>query len=159
MSGGTSLAWRGRASEVSPMASHDRIIRTALWASVALNLFGVVVFLPAALGRAAPMIPVEAPRYFAAQIGFTIALFGGVYAWLARQPVIPRSLVVTGGLGKLGFFTLNVVYWLIGDLPFSVAWQSTPDLAFAGIFLWWAATAPRDEPTAVPSSPTRGRRA
>lgn len=139
------------------MASHDRIIRRALWGSVALNLLGVLVFLPAALGRSAPMIPIQAPRYFAAQIGFTIALFGVVYAWLARQPVIPRSLVVTGGAGKLGFFTLNVIYWLSGDLPFSMAWQSTPDLVFASIFFWWAATAPRDEPATVAASRTGGR--
>ncbi|MFN0099017.1 MAG: hypothetical protein ACKVS7_10115 [Gemmatimonadaceae bacterium] len=126
------------------MATHDRIIRTALWSAVAFNLLGVAVFLPATLGRAAPMIPIEAPPYFAAQICFTIALFGGVYAWLARQSRIPRSLVVTGGIGKLGFFSLNIVYWMSGDLPFSSVWQSAPDAAFAGVFLWWAATAPRD---------------
>lgn len=49
-------------------------------------------------------IPIAPPRYFVAQQAFGIALFGVVYAWLARQAVIDRGLVAVGGLGKLGFF-------------------------------------------------------
>ena len=39
----------------------DRVIRIALWASVGLNILGVFVFLPAALGNAAPLLPIHAP--------------------------------------------------------------------------------------------------
>lgn len=119
-------------------ATPDRVIRTVLWATVALNALGVYVFAPLALGYPSPLMPLEVPRYFAAQLGFTIALFGGVYAWLAMQREINRALVVVGGLGKLGFFTLTLAYGLAGDLPLSMAAQATPDLVFAGIFLWWA---------------------
>lgn len=124
--------------------SRDRIIRSALWATVALNLLGVVAFAPAAFGRASPFLPIAVPPYFAAQIGFTIALFGGVYAWLAVQPRIDRALVVVGGLGKLGFWALTVAYCVRGDLPLGMALNATPDLLFACIFLWWART---DDPT------------
>lgn len=118
--------------------SRDRVIRSALWATVAVNALGVYVFLPLALGASSPWLPMEVPRYFAAQLGFIIALFAGVYAWLAMQPEINRGLVVVGGLGKLGFFTLTVVYALLGDVPASMALNALPDLAFAAIFLWWA---------------------
>jgi hypothetical protein len=118
--------------------SRDRVIRSALWASVALNLLGVLAFAPAVAGRAAPLLPVPAPRFYAAQVAITIALFCGVYAWLARQPRISRPLVVVGALGKLGFFTLFVVYWAAGDLAAGAVPQAAPDLALAVVFLWWA---------------------
>ncbi len=118
--------------------SRDRVLRIALWATVALNAFGVYVFTPLALGRPSPLLPLAVPRFFAAQIGFTIALFGCVYAWLALQPRIDRALVVVGALGKLGFFALTVVYCVVADVPASMAMNATPDLVFAAIFLWWA---------------------
>lgn len=120
--------------------SRDRIIRSALWATVALNILGVVVFAPPALGSVSPFLPIAVPRYFAAQIGFTIALFGGVYGWLATRPRIDRGLVLVGALGKLGFWALTVAYAIAGDVPMSMAVNATPDLLFAGIFLWWAIT-------------------
>jgi hypothetical protein len=118
--------------------SRDRVLRSALWATVALNVLGVVVFAPPALGYPSPFLPIAVPPYFAAQIGFTIALFGGVYAWLALQPQFNRALVIVGGLGKLGFFSLTVAYWLAGAVPLGMALNATPDLLFAAIFLWWA---------------------
>lgn len=127
----------------SPALPHDRLIRAALWSSVALNALGVAVFLPAALGQHAPLLPVVAPRFYAAQVGFVIALFCGVYAWLARQRVISRPVVVVGALGKLGFFLLFVVYWAAGDLPLGAVLQATPDLVLAIVFLWWASVTTR----------------
>jgi hypothetical protein len=119
-------------------ATPDRVLRTALWATVALNALGVLIFAPLALGHPSALMPIAVPPYFAAQIGFTIALFGGVYAWLAMQREFNRALVIVGGLGKLGFFMLTLAYALAGDLPMSSAAQATPDLVFASIFLWWA---------------------
>lgn len=119
-------------------ATPDRVLRIALWATVALNALGVFIFAPLALGHPSPLMPIAVPPYFAAQIGFTIALFGGVYAWLAMQREFNRALVIVGGLGKLGFFLLTLAYALAGDLPMSTAAQATPDLVFASIFLWWA---------------------
>jgi hypothetical protein len=116
----------------------DRIVRTALWASVVLNALGVVAFLPLALGRPSPLLPLAVPPYFAAQVGFTIALFGVVYAWLARQRPIPRPLLVVGGAGKLGFFVLTLVYVLADELPRSMVPSALPDLLFAALFLWGA---------------------
>jgi hypothetical protein len=122
--------------------SHDRsrtrVIRMALWASVGLNLLGMAVFLPAALGAPSALLPIPAPRFYAAQVGLTIALFCGVYAWLARQAEISRPLVVVGALRKLGFFGLFVAYWAAGDLPPAAVAQATPDLILGSIFLWWA---------------------
>jgi len=118
--------------------SADRILRLALWATAALNAMGAVVFALPALGYPTPLLPLTVPPYFAAQLAFTIALFGGVYAWLALQPVIHRPLVVVGGFGKLGFFVVTAAYALAGAVPLGMVLNATPDLLFAAIFLWWA---------------------
>ena len=120
--------------------TRNTIIRTALWVSVALNLLGVSVFLPAAMGRDSALLPIPGPPFYAAQVALVIGLFCGVYLWLARQPVINRPLLVVGALGKLGFFASTVVYWAVGDLPAAVVPQSSPDLVLAVVFLWWAIT-------------------
>lgn len=120
--------------------THDRIIRIALWSTVALNAVGAVIFGIPALGATSALLPVEAPRFFAAQLGFVIALFCGVYAWLALQPQVNRALVVVGALGKLGFFGLTLVYAVAGDVPVRMAANATPDLLLAMVFLWWART-------------------
>ena len=78
----------------------DRTIRAALWASVALNALGVLVLFPLTLGRDAPLFPVAASPYLAAQLVYTIALFGGVFAWLALQPRVHRPLVVVAAFGR-----------------------------------------------------------
>jgi hypothetical protein len=122
------------------MAS-DRTIRIALWASVVLNLLGLVVFVPAAIGLPAPMLPLPAPRFYAAQVSLMIGTFGGAYLWMAMQPRIHRPLVVMGGVGKLGFFAIAVIYRLAGDLPSAAVSQALPDLFLAMIFLTWARAA------------------
>jgi hypothetical protein len=126
--------------------SRDRIIRTALWASVALNLVGVALFAPAAIGLTSQLMSIPTPRFWAAQVGVTLALFAGVYAWLAMRREIDRPLLVVGALGKLAFFGLVVAYWLVGDLPGPVVPQATPDLVLGGIFLWWLRSDRRQAP-------------
>jgi hypothetical protein len=134
--------------------SSDKLIRSALWASVVLNAAGLVVFVPPALGYAQDLLPIPAPRFFVAQVAVTIALFGGAYAWLARQPRIDRPLVVVGGIGKLAFFGLALAYWLAGDLPAAAVPQAAPDLILGAVFLWWARGHRADAPaiTSVPAS-------
>jgi hypothetical protein len=132
--------------------SRDRVMRGALWTAVVLNLVGVLVFAPPALGFGADRLPIPAPPFYAAQVALTIALFGGVYAWLARQPRIDRPLVVVGALGKLGFFVLALSYWAAGDLPARAALQATPDLMLALIFLWWFQAARREPNATVPAA-------
>lgn len=116
----------------------DRVIRLALWATVVVNAVGTLLFASLALGRPSALMPIDVPRYFAAQMGFVIALFGVVYAWLACQARINRPLLVVGGAGKLGFFGLTVVYALVGDVPLGMAMNATPDFVFACVFFWWA---------------------
>lgn len=114
----------------------DKVLRSALWVSVALNAVGVVVFAPLAIGRPSLLLPVALSPFLAGQFLFVIALFGGVYFWLARQPSIHRPLLVVGGLGKLGFFFVSVMYAVGGVVPVQVAVSALPDLVLGTCFLW-----------------------
>ena len=118
------------------MTQANRVLRAALWVSVAVNAIGVVVFAPLAVGRPSPLLPVPLSPFLAGQVGFVIALFGGVYFWLARQPMVHRPLLVVGGLGKLGFFALAVAYAAAGVIPARVAISAVPDLLLGAVFLW-----------------------
>lgn len=124
----------------APLISRDRLIRIALWSSVLLNLLGVALFTPSALGIPSFLVPLPGPRVYFGQIAWTFALFAGVYVWLARQARINRALVVVGALGKLGFSLLFAAYWMAGDVRTNSMLQATPDLVLAAVFLWWAST-------------------
>lgn len=89
----------------------------------------------ALLALAREVLPIPLSPFLAGQLGFVIALFGGVYLWLARQPIVNRPLLVVGGLGKLGFFALAVAYSISGDVPAQVAINALPDLALGALFL------------------------
>ncbi len=107
----------------------DRAIRIGLWVSVLMSAMAVVVFVPLALSQESSLVPVAPPRHVVAQQIVGIAVFGGAFAWLARQTVINRALVAVGGLGKLGYFFTTAAYWLAGDLPFAMVGSAVvPDL-------------------------------
>ena len=122
----------------APCDTRDRVLRVSLWATVLINLLGVYIFALPAFGMPSALVPLSPQPYYAAQVAYTIALFCGVYAWLALQRRINRPLVIVGALGKLGFFTLAVAYWLAGDLTADIPLKATPDLVLGLIFLWWA---------------------
>lgn len=82
-----------------PRLSRDRIIRSALWATVALNLLGVIVFAPPAFGRASALLPIAVPPFFALTRAYALAgavpmgmainatpdlLFAAIFLWWAR---------------------------------------------------------------------------
>jgi len=115
----------------------DLIVRRALWASVAFNAGGALLFaFPGSLGQLAGL-PVPVPHVYTTSLAFLIALFGGTYAWLARQPRIDRPLVAFAALGKTGFFAVVSVCWLLDEAPGRAALAATGDLVFAAVFAWW----------------------
>ena len=114
-------------------------LRVTLALAAALNLLGTLVFGSAALSHPLMALPLAPPPFYAAQIALTIALFGGVYAWLAGQAVINRPLLLVGALGKVGFFLLFVAFALAGDLGRAQVIQALPDLLFGGVFLGYLA--------------------
>jgi hypothetical protein len=120
------------------MLDRDKFLRRALWVSVAYNLAAAMLFaFPASsLGRLAGL-PAPVPQVYSALVAFFVALFGGAYAWLARQPTIDRPLVAFAAIGKTGVFVLIFILWLLGSAPGRGVLAAVGDLALAGVFVSW----------------------
>jgi hypothetical protein len=136
----------------------DAVIRRALWASVAFNLGGVLLFaFPDSIGQLAGF-PVPVPRIYTVSLALFVALFAGAYAWLARQPEIDRPLVAFAAIGKAGFFTVVAACWLLGEAPGRGVLGAAGDLVFAVVFAWWLVTTASEQrarPHAVPRGAAR----
>lgn len=115
------------------------IMRRALWATAAWNCGGALsFFFPESIGRLAGF-PLPVSPFYTWFIAGVILIFGGAYAWMARQPRIPRSLIVVGALGKCAFFLAALLSWSLGEIPPLTLLGTSGDLIFAAIFVWWLA--------------------
>jgi len=116
----------------------ETFIRRVLWASVAFNLGGAMLFaFPAsALGQFAGL-PAPVPPLYSTLLALFVLLFGGAYAWLACQAQIDRPLIAFGAIGKASAFALICAFWIAGDAPIRGVLAAAGDLIFAGLFTWW----------------------
>jgi hypothetical protein len=115
----------------------DRLVRSALRASVPFNLGGACFFaFPDTLGRFAGF-PGNVPPVYSTLLALFVLLFGGMYAWLARQPRIDPAFVAFAAIGKTGAFGVVFAFWLLGTLPLLSVVAISGDLVFALIFAWW----------------------
>ena len=126
----------------------DAFMRRALWVSVVYNFGGALLFaFPSSpLGQLAGL-PTSVPPIYCALLASFVVLFGGTYAWLARQPNIDRPLVAFAAIGKAGAFAVILVFWLLREAPGRGVLAATGDLVLAGIFAWWLFGAQPGAPT------------
>lgn len=118
--------------------NENRVMRYALWTTVAFNLFGALLFaFPASsLGQFAGL-PASVPAIYRAMMAFFVLLFAGMYVWLALQPKFDRPLVALAAIGKAGAFLVMVMLFLFGEIPGRAVLFDLGDLIFACIFAWW----------------------
>ena len=118
--------------------NRDRVVRRALWISVVYNSGGALLFAfpSSALGRLAGL-PSPVPPIYSTLVALFVALFAGLYGWLAMQPEIDRPMVALGAIGKAGAFSSMVALWGFGELRALVVLAGTGDLILAAIFIWW----------------------
>jgi hypothetical protein len=117
--------------------NRDEIMRRALRITTYFNVAGASLFaFPDSVGRLAGL-PGPVPHLYSWFIAFLVLLFAATYAWLARQPVIDRALVLFSAVGKSGFFVVVSLCWWLGELPLLTVFGAAGDLAFAAVFFWW----------------------
>jgi hypothetical protein len=118
--------------------NRDKTMRRALQLTTAFNFIAALglAFPATALGQFMGF-PTGAPLIYSALASGSVALFGGGYAWLSVQAVIDRPLVVLSTIGKLTAFTSVVGIALLGEMPMRSIVLTSPDLIFAGVFIWW----------------------
>ena len=112
--------------------------RRILWLSAFANLSGALLFaLPASsLGQLAGL-PAAVPLLYRAFVALFVLIFGGLYAWLAVQPVIHRPMVALAAIGKGSAFALVLLLWLAGAASVMSVALLSADLALAALYLAW----------------------
>lgn len=113
-------------------------MRNALFATAAMNLFAAIGFLPFAAGvrPLAGLPPGEHPVYLTT-VALFVALFGLGYLWVAIANRPERLFITVTAIGKLGFFTILLGFWLAGSLPVIAPIAGAADLVFGLIFVAW----------------------
>ena len=118
----------------------DRLIRPVFWLSAVFNLGAAFLFaFPATpLGQWIGL-PSPVPVVYSGLVALFVALFGGMYAWLAMQAVLPRPMVALAAIGKTLAFLLATILWFAGEVSGRLAQLSVGDLLLAAIYLRWLA--------------------
>ena len=115
----------------------DKLTRRVLLASFFYNMVGVLVFFPwLTLGRRLIGFP-EAHFFYLSLVTIWIGSFGVLYLWLAITARDERGFLIIASIGKFAFWTLTVVFWLIGDFPIITPIVALGDLIGAITFTWW----------------------
>jgi hypothetical protein len=112
------------------------LLRRALWATAFFNAGGAVLFFfPRSVGQLVPL-PLPAPLLYSLFCAAVIGIFAGVYTWLALQERPSRPFLVVSALGKIAFFAICVISWLLGESSGRVVAIASLDIVFAAIFLY-----------------------
>ena len=112
-----------------------------IWRTIftAAGLFNLAVAIPmlvapdpmfAALGATGLAHPLYTPS-----LAWMIAVFGGGYLLVARDPLRNRDIALMGALGKLGFVAIVWTAAARGEAPVGIAALASGDLAWALLFL------------------------
>lgn len=118
----------------------DVAMRRVLAFGALFNFVAVIIVLfPDVLGGAIDL-PEPGSRFFPWMLSLFIGLFGGVYAWLSRRPVIDRPLIALAAIGKVGVFAVALVCLLLGDISAGAFAPAVGDLLFGLYFAQWLRT-------------------
>jgi hypothetical protein len=116
-------------------------MRTALFATAAMNLVAACLFLPVGSPvRALLGLPAEGHPLYLTTIALFVALFGVGYLWAALANRAERVFIGMAAIGKLSFVALLVSFWLAGAIPAQAPLLAMGDVLFGLLFLFWLCT-------------------
>ena len=82
-------------------------------------------------------LPADVPMLYRALLGFVLALFAGMYAWMAAQSTVVRPLLWLGVIGKGGAFATMLLLYAAGKVSVTTAMMLLGDAILAVIWLVW----------------------
>ena len=77
------------------------------------------------------------PLVYRAFVAMFVLLFGGLYAWLAVQPIVHRPMVAFAAIGKSSAFLLVLTLWWLGEGAWQGVVAAAGDLLLAGLYVMW----------------------
>lgn len=112
-------------------------IQRTIWATVPFNFVAAFAFgFPRSwLGRLLELP--DAHVMYRGFVGFLVALFGSMYAWLASQRTINRPLLTFGAAGKMGVFVIAAALFVAGSVSLPIVAAASGDFAFGSLWLAW----------------------
>lgn len=113
-------------------------MRTVLWSTAVLNVFGAIAFfIPALpLGRQWMGLPATHSLYLWIIAEFILCM-GLAYGYCAWAGVAPRFFLAMGASGKLAFSLTLVGFWLVGELPLQTPLLGSADFVLGLLFIAW----------------------
>ena len=115
----------------------EKWFRAALFATAAMNILGATVFIPP--NRAVRELfgfPDSHPLYLWIIAAWVFG-FGLCYFRMAIKQTRERLFIAIGAIGKLSFFTLVLIFAMLGELPFRAPLGVLGDLIFGILFVTW----------------------
>lgn len=118
----------------------DHLIRRTLWGTAVFNIGGSVVFaFPDSYPGRFYEFPADVPVLYRFLVPLFIFLYGGAYAWLARQPSMSRPFIAFAAVNKFCVFALVFILWLLHEASLLNVVALSGDLVFAALFAYWLA--------------------
>ena len=112
-------------------------MRWTLVLTAIYNVFGVLLFFPLlTVGRRLIGLP-DAHPFYLWLVTIWIGSFAVIYVWLAATKRPDRAFLIIAVTGKFAFWSLNVIFWLAGELPVIAPAVALGDLITAILFAWW----------------------
>ena len=119
------------------MPNHEQWLRTSLWFTIPLNVVGVISFAwPEGWTGQVLDLPTASP-IFRGLVSWMIALFGGMYLFMAQHPQINRGLLLFGAIGKIGVFLVAAGLLLFGQCPPITVAAIFVDFVLGVYWLYW----------------------
>jgi hypothetical protein len=117
--------------------SLDRWLTRSLYLSVGFNAMGAFALALPHMFYPILGIPVPSHPVYQAVTVLTIALFGLGYLLQARAERRDRTFLTIAALGKVGFFGVFLVSWMVGLVPWTAPLVTFGDVIFAAVFGAW----------------------
>jgi hypothetical protein len=112
-------------------------MRWTLIATAIYNVFGVLLFIPLlSIGRRLIGIP-DAHPFYLWLVTIWIGSFAVLYVWAAAKQRSEKAFLIIAIVGKFAFWSLTLIFWLIGDFRVIAPIVASGDLITAIFFVRW----------------------
>jgi hypothetical protein len=116
--------------------NRDLTMRWALAIGALIKFLAVaIVRFPESIGRTADLPP-PGSKLYSWPLALFIALFGAVFAWLARRPPIDRPWATVAVVGTFGVFRVALACRQSGEIASKAFGPAIGDSMFGFVFLW-----------------------
>ena len=115
-----------------------RFLRITLVIAALMTALGAWIFASPGSGLGQQYdLPAEVPVLYRALVSFILAVFAGMYAWMAAQATLIRPLLWIGVIGKGGAFITALALFASGQVSTGTVSMLVGDGVLSAIWAVW----------------------